>query len=472
VNNRKFTKLFALLFFVSSIGTGLAQEGYQPLLDAANKELQAGQNEEALAASQRAIKLDKSRWEAYAVAGGALMNLKRYPEAEDDLSKAVELAPDSKKPPLRDLRRQCVLAESGVTPSPNPPPAAAASTSQAEIVLWKSIENSSSSDDFKAYLAQYPNGAFASLAKSHIDRIAEQQTASAKAAEDAKRKSSQEAEYKRYHIPVVHQHDMSWCWGYLDITPDGVEYNGSEHHVKIERIDVTVIKAQCSNFCGLKFIMKTGPNYAFIPVNDYAVENQTLKGKQATAYKPYVIGDPIKEKWGWVASKNNRELVPGQTPALSLNTENESPNPPRLNSTASLQADVKVIVGEQSALAEGGGAPPSFAILHVIRNSSTGGGVHPYILIDQQRTIEIVNKQSVRMLVPPGTHTISVGDADVSTSEVPNLVMEPGKEYWVKLSLSIGGWKVHSKLVLEPNESARTESAKLVEVNFGEAFKR
>ena len=40
---------------------------------------------------------------------------------------------------------------------------------QAEIVLWKSIESANSPADFQAYLSQYPDGAFTVLAKQRRD---------------------------------------------------------------------------------------------------------------------------------------------------------------------------------------------------------------------------------------------------------------------------------------------------------------
>ncbi len=66
-----------------------------------------------------AIKIGADRWEGYALMGSALMNLKRYEDAADALSKAIERAPDSKQPSLRDLRRRCLLAESGYPAAPN-----------------------------------------------------------------------------------------------------------------------------------------------------------------------------------------------------------------------------------------------------------------------------------------------------------------------------------------------------------------
>jgi uncharacterized caspase-like protein len=52
-----------------------------------------------------------------------------------------------------------------------PPPVAVAPAAPAvdrEVVFWESIKGSSNSEDYKAYLAQYPEGAFAALAKSRL----------------------------------------------------------------------------------------------------------------------------------------------------------------------------------------------------------------------------------------------------------------------------------------------------------------
>lgn len=40
-----------------------------------------------------------------------------------------------------------------------------------ELSYWETIRNSTSADDFKAYLEKYPNGQFASLAKNRIDSL-------------------------------------------------------------------------------------------------------------------------------------------------------------------------------------------------------------------------------------------------------------------------------------------------------------
>lgn len=158
------------------LGAALAQPApnYDSLVQQGKTQLQAGNSAAALATGQQAIQLDANRWEAYALAGGALMNLKRYDEAIDDLTKSIERAPEAKQAGLRDLRKECILSESGVSPTPVAP-VQPASTTQAEIVMWKSIENSQKRSDFEVYLSQYPNGAFSALARRAISDLDAQQ---------------------------------------------------------------------------------------------------------------------------------------------------------------------------------------------------------------------------------------------------------------------------------------------------------
>jgi hypothetical protein len=138
---------------------------YDNLVQEGRVQLQAGNAAVALASAEGAIKLNSERWEAYALAGGALMSLKRYEDAVDKFSDATGRAPEAKQQALRELRRQCLLAESTpalATKEARPP------TTQAEIVLWKSIENSKNVQEFELYLKSYPQGAFAALARRHI----------------------------------------------------------------------------------------------------------------------------------------------------------------------------------------------------------------------------------------------------------------------------------------------------------------
>lgn len=165
-------KLFLCILLSVVLAASVSRSGAQTSLDydarvqQGKTELQAGSAEQALKSGQAAIKMSANRWEGYALIGGALMNLKRYEEAADALSKAIDRAPEAKQPALRDLRRQSLLAQSGSpaanTSTPTSP------TSQAEIVLWKSIENSANPADFQSYLDKYPQGAFEILARRHL----------------------------------------------------------------------------------------------------------------------------------------------------------------------------------------------------------------------------------------------------------------------------------------------------------------
>jgi tetratricopeptide (TPR) repeat protein len=165
----------AILLLVICIVSVQAQNSpdYDALVQQGKTQLQAGSNDLALASANAAIKTNADRWEAYALAGGALMNLKRYEEAADRISKSIENAPEPKQEGLRELRRKCLLAESGAATAPalSRQSGPEATTTQAEIVLWKSIENSTHGDDFKAYLVQYPHGAFETLAEARIENF-------------------------------------------------------------------------------------------------------------------------------------------------------------------------------------------------------------------------------------------------------------------------------------------------------------
>jgi tetratricopeptide (TPR) repeat protein len=164
--NGRLTAMCAASLVLVFAAEGQTVSDYDALVQKGKTQLQAGSADMALATGEAAIKMSVDRWEGYALAGGALMNLKRYEEAADRLSQAIARAPEAKQAALRDLRRQCLLAESGASTAPmaTTPPA----TTQAEIVLWKSIENSTNPQDFQSYLNQYPQGAFAALAQRHL----------------------------------------------------------------------------------------------------------------------------------------------------------------------------------------------------------------------------------------------------------------------------------------------------------------
>jgi hypothetical protein len=165
------------------------------------------------------------------------MNLKRYEEAADSLSKAIDKAPATKQAGLRDLRKQCVMAEVGVVApasgvNQSPAPAPAQTTTQAEVVLWKSIENSQRASDFEGYLQQYPAGAFATLAKGRLDEIhaeatrqQEQQKAQLASAQTQQTRATQAAWQQGESFHVSHWGGMGWGGnGTLVVNPSGVTY--------------------------------------------------------------------------------------------------------------------------------------------------------------------------------------------------------------------------------------------------------
>jgi tetratricopeptide (TPR) repeat protein len=165
-----FSLALALLGFNGFNAEAQKPADYDVLVSRGNSQLQSGNNEQALASAASAIKVNAGRWEAYAVAGGALLNLKRYEEAADQFSHAIDRAPEAKQEGLRTLRKQCLSAGSGASPSP-PPAVPSSATTQAEIVLWKTIEHSTSIEDFQSYLRQYPSGVFAGLAHDRLENL-------------------------------------------------------------------------------------------------------------------------------------------------------------------------------------------------------------------------------------------------------------------------------------------------------------
>ena len=94
-----------------------ATASYDGLVQQGKTQLQSGNNDAALVSANAAIKANADRWEAYALAGGALMNLKSYEEAADQFGHAIDKAPEAKQTGLRDLRRQCLTFEAGTAPA-------------------------------------------------------------------------------------------------------------------------------------------------------------------------------------------------------------------------------------------------------------------------------------------------------------------------------------------------------------------
>jgi len=88
--------------------------------------------------------------------------------------------------------------------------------------------------------------------------------------------------------------------------------------------------------------------------------------------------------------------------------------------------------------------------------------------IDGKKATQIENGQAIRLLIAPGKHNITAS-ARKAKADLPiyDLVMEAGKEYWVRVDFSVG-LLTHVKLYLEPAEKAQSESGKLEEITLGD----
>jgi tetratricopeptide (TPR) repeat protein len=162
----------ALMLIAGASNCGArAASGYDALITRGNALLQAGNDDQALNSGEAAIGMKTDRWEGYALAGSALMKLKRYEDAADALSKAIDRAPESQQHALRELRRQCLLAESGYPavanaasapattgqPATTSQPAAtsqSATTSQAEAASQSADANTQPENERKRLLAK------------------------------------------------------------------------------------------------------------------------------------------------------------------------------------------------------------------------------------------------------------------------------------------------------------------------------
>ena len=116
----------ALLLSMAAEAPAVAQTSmsFEAQISAGQAALAARSFDRALTLGDAAIRIDPERWDGYALAGLALLNLKQYEPAADALSKAIERAPDEQQSRLRDLRRQCLVAETSAPAQPATAPVA------------------------------------------------------------------------------------------------------------------------------------------------------------------------------------------------------------------------------------------------------------------------------------------------------------------------------------------------------------
>jgi len=110
-----FRSRLCCLALSAALLAGLAQAQPAPTFESqiqqGQAQLAAGNAESALNAGDAAIRIDPERWDGYALAGRALLALKRYEAAADAFSRAIERAPAAEQATLREQRRQTLVAE-------------------------------------------------------------------------------------------------------------------------------------------------------------------------------------------------------------------------------------------------------------------------------------------------------------------------------------------------------------------------
>ena len=96
------------------------------------------------------------------------------------------------------------------TQAPTPPAAAEPEADLVELEYWKTIKDSEHTEDFWSYLEKYPNGTFADLAKSRIERL------SAGAGKNSSQSSSSGGESRASRGDVVRAAIAAELRGYGD----------------------------------------------------------------------------------------------------------------------------------------------------------------------------------------------------------------------------------------------------------------
>lgn len=123
-NLRLFIWLLLLCWFGVTTSIGQATQDYDALIQQGKTQLQAGNNDAAGSMAAAAIKLNPDQWEAYALAGGVMINRKNCEAANHFLAAALKRAPAEKRTGIQNLMNECtnpVQATSGNTaPSSGP----------------------------------------------------------------------------------------------------------------------------------------------------------------------------------------------------------------------------------------------------------------------------------------------------------------------------------------------------------------
>jgi hypothetical protein len=299
-------------------------QSYESLVAKARSLINEKKPQEAVTQSEAAIQLDDKRWEAYVTAASAYSEQQLYDDAIGMLQMALARAPEDKKALVRSAiteSRQHLSAGGTLQPnSERAQPAAGGSPTptptQAEIVLWKSIEDSNKEEDFQGYLDRYPNGTYASLATARVNKLEAEAAAEAKSKkireEAAAKVEAEQAEIRKNTLSVAHLRARMTLssnpggFGHLVISEDHLTYQGDDENDTIAKDDVTYIdvaKTGGGNF--LRFHLANGA-WSFCAIDESDVQNHKFTG----CYAPGKIGNLIVDKWGFQSVDNGKRLVP------------------------------------------------------------------------------------------------------------------------------------------------------------------
>ena len=205
-----------------------------------------------------------------------------------------------------------------------------------------------------------------------------------------------------------------------------------------------------NNFRRVSFRMAVGPKLRF---NDFS-------------FRVVLSNDTQKQRAG-VRGPAGVDISKQELPAQVTNT------PVPINNSAPQSAaeasESPVFASNPPAVGTAVAKVSNTAILHLYRiHQLSGLGLKTNIDIDGKQVTEIANGQAIRLLVAPGKHNITAS-ARKAKADTPiyDLVMEAGKEYWVRVDFSAKFFN-YVRLYLEPAEKAQLESGKLEEITRGD----
>lgn len=135
-------------------------------------------------------------------------------QSADDFKAYLEKYPEGQFARLA-RNRITTLEPAAKTAEPSSP----ARGGQAELTFWDSIKNSTSADDYRAYLEKYPNGEFAVLAKRRLVPLEAAEKEKAKTDEIARNTKTFVGRYGRWAATLSYNHP-----GRLIVTPTRIEF--------------------------------------------------------------------------------------------------------------------------------------------------------------------------------------------------------------------------------------------------------